>query len=94
MTEYESLKNKLKDSKKIEVSKVEKENIDSIDNIDIDKDKPSNIRIIEFLKQSKNPYLFLVEDMKVKIEYGEKGTKINECINSLIQDKVNAKYYQ
>lgn len=94
MTEYESLKNKLKDSKKIEVSKVEKENIDSIDNIDINKDKPSNIRILEFLKQSKNPYLFLVEDMKVKIEYGKKGTKINECINNLIQDKVNAKYYQ
>ena len=94
MTEYENLKNKLNNSKKIEVYEIEKEDLDNIDKIDINKDKPSNIRIVEFLKESKNPYLFLVEDMKVKIEYGEKGTKLNECINSLIQDKINSKNYQ
>ena len=94
MTEYENLKNKLKDSKKIEVNEVEKENMDSIDNIDINKDKPSNIRILEFLKQSTNPYMFLIDNMIVKIEYGEKGTKLKDCINNLIQDKINSKNYQ
>ena len=91
MTEYENLKNKLKDSKKIEVNEVEKE---KKDNIDINKDKPSNIRILEFLKQSTNPYMFLIDNMIVKIEYGEKGTKLNDCINNLIQDKINSKNYQ
>ena len=94
MTEYENLKNKLNDSKKLEINKIDKEDIEIIDNIEIDKDKPSTIRIVEFLKESKNPYLFLVDNMKVKIEYGDKSTKINECINSLIKNRANAKNYQ
>ena len=50
--------------------------------------------IIEFIKKTKNPYMFLVDDMKVKIEYGNNDRKINQCINSLIANKVNAKNYQ
>ena len=38
--------------------------------------------------------MFLVDDMKVKIEYGNNDKKINQCINSLIANKINAKNYQ
>lgn len=94
MSEYEWLKNKLEDSKKIEIDKIEKREIDNINEININKDKPSVNRIVEFLKESKNPYMFLVDDMKVKIEYGNNDRKINQCINSLIANKINAKNYQ
>ena len=94
MSEYEWLKNKLKDSKKIEMDKIEINAIDNINEIDIDKEKPSSTRIIDFIKKSKNPYMFLVDDTKVKIKYGNNDRKINQCINSLIANKINAKNYQ
>ncbi|MGN0973408.1 MAG: DUF6870 family protein [Bacilli bacterium] len=94
MSEYEWLKNKLEDSKKMEIDKIEINAIDNINEIDIDKEKPSSTRIIDFIKKSKNPYMFLVDDMKVKIEYGNNDRKINQCINSLIANKINAKNYQ
>lgn len=94
MSEYECLKNKLEDSKKIEIDKIEINAIDNINEIDINKEKPSSTRIIDFIKKSKNPYMFLVDDMKVKIEYGNNDRKINQCINSLIANKINAKNYQ
>jgi len=94
MSEYEWLKNKLENSKKIEIDKIEKDEIDNVNEIDINKEKPSSTRIIDFIKKSKNPYMFLVDDMKVKIEYGNNDKKINQCINSLIANKINAKNYQ
>jgi len=94
MSEYEWLKNKLENSKKIEIEKIEKDEIDNVNEIDINKEKPSSTRIIDFIKKSKNPYMFLVDDMKVKIEYGNNDKKINQCINSLIANKINAKNYQ
>ena len=94
MSEYEWLKNKLEDSKKMEINKTEIDEIDNINEIEIDKEKPSSTRIIDFIKKSKNPYMFLVDDMKVKIEYGNNDRKINQCINSLIANKINAKNYQ
>lgn len=94
MSEYKWLKNKLENSKKIEIDKIEKDEIDNVNEIDINKEKPSSTRIIDFIKKSKNPYMFLVDDMKVKIEYGNNDKKINQCINSLIANKINAKNYQ
>lgn len=94
MSEYEWLKNKLEDSKKIEIDKIEVNAIDNINEIDIDKEKPSSTRIIDFIKKSRNPYIFLVDDMKVKIEYGNNDKKITQCINNLITNKINAKNYQ
>ena len=43
MSEYEWLKNKLEDSKKMEINKTEIDEIDNINEIEIDKEKPSSI---------------------------------------------------
>jgi len=94
MSEYKWLKDKLESSKNIEIDKIEKAELDDINEIKINKEKPSSTRILEFIKESKNPYIFLVDGMKVKIEYGDCDRKINQCINSLIANKVNAKNYQ
>jgi hypothetical protein len=94
MSEYEWLKNKLEDSKKIEIDKIGISEIDNVNEIEINKEKPSSTRIIDFIKKTKNPYIFLVDDMKVKIEYGNNDKEINQCINSLIANKINAKNYQ
>ena len=84
----------MENSKKIEIDKIEKDELDNINEIKINKEKPSYTRIVEYITKTKNPYIFLVDDMKVKIEYGNDDKKINQCINNLIANKVNSRNYE
>ena len=93
MSEYEFLKNKLKNSKKADIDEIKKEEIDCINEIKINKDNPSEERTIEFIKKTKNPYFFLVDDTKVKIEYGESNKKLSECLTSFVLNKINSNNY-
>ena len=52
------LNNKLTRCENISLSEVNKEELDDISNIKIDKRKSSNERILDFLIKTKNPYIF------------------------------------
>jgi len=89
MMEYENLKNKLENSKNININNISRYDIDDIENISINKNLDTNNRTLEFIKETKNPYAFMVDGMKVKIEYGETGLTAGQCIKRLIQNKIN-----
>lgn len=88
MSEYEILKNKIEDSKKIVIEEVNDKKIDNIDLIKINRKNSRNIRIVNFIKETKNPYCFLVDDMVVKIEYSNNNKRIGQCISNLITNKI------
>ena len=48
---------------------------------------PKKDRMIGFLKKVKNPYVFMVDGLKVKFEYSDKGLNINQCIENLIMNR-------
>ena len=69
-------------------SRILKENdIDKIENIKIDKNLSKMERILDFIENTKNPYIFCIDGIKVKFEYSDNGIRLSECINNLIINK-------
>lgn len=87
MNEYAKLKTKLQLGKNSNLNYVEEKDVDNIEDIDIDINLPKKDRMIGFLQKVKNPYVFMVDGLKVKFEYSDKGLNINQCIENLIMNR-------
>lgn len=70
---------KMKDFMNYEVN--EKELVD-INDIVIDEKLSKEERMLEYLKQIKNPYTFKVNGVVVHIEYDENGKTFEECMKN------------
>ena len=88
MEDYVKLKTKLQLGKQSKMNLIEKKDIDKIEDINVDIDLPKTQRIINFLREVKNPYVFIVDGLKVKLEFSEKGKDINQCFENLIINKI------
>ena len=53
--------------------------------IRIDAAKPITERVMEFLQQIRNPYLFRVGDIVVRVHYGD-GKQLPDSLAALLQD--------
>lgn len=89
MERYSELKNKLNSGKQVDIQSIKETEIDHIENIKINKKLPKEERIITFLNKVKNPYIFKIDNMKVKFEYSENNIGISECLERLIMNKGN-----
>lgn len=87
MNEYAKLKTKLQLGKNSNLNYIEEKDVDNIEDINIDIDLPKKDRMIGFLQKVKNPYVFMVDGLKVKFEYSDKGLNINQCIENLIMNR-------
>ena len=87
MDEYAKLKTKLQLGKNSNLNYIQEKDIDNIEEINVDINMPKKDRIIGFLQKVKNPYVFMVEGLKVKFEYSDKGLNINQCIENLIMNR-------
>lgn len=77
-------KTELEEYKKAQISTCDVDSLIDIRDIKIDKNKPIYNRISDFIYQIKNPYLFKVGDVAVKVIYNEQGRDfINSFVNSL-----------
>lgn len=88
MDEYAKLKTKLQLGKNSNIKYIEEKDIDNIENINVDINLPKADRMLEFLQKVKNPYAFMVDGLKVKFEYSDKGLNINQCIENLIMKRI------
>ena len=59
-----------------------------ISTVQIDQSKPKEVRMGEFLRQIKNPYLFKVGDVIVKISFRESGVTLQKAIENLIMENL------
>lgn len=88
MDEYAKLKTKLQLGKNSNLNYIQEKDIDNIEEINVDINMPKKDRMIGFLKKVKNPYVFMVDGLKVKFEYSDKGLNINQCIENLIMNRI------
>lgn len=74
------LEEKLKICKDIDLSEVNIDDVDDLNEIRIDRRKSKEERIIEFISKTKNPYIFKVNGRLVKIEFIDNGRKAEDSI--------------
>lgn len=60
--------------------------VDELSSIKIDRRKTSNERILDFLTQVKNPYVFKVNGKLVRMSFSENGSTADECLTQCLEN--------
>ena len=79
------LEEKLKICKDIDLSEVDIDEVDDLNEIIISRRKSKEERIIDFITKTKNPYIFKVNGRLVKIEFTDNGRKAEDAIMNVIK---------
>lgn len=87
MEDYIKIKTKMQLGKSSNIKFAQEKDIDELKNIKINTNKTKLERIMEFLQTVKNPYMFMINGIKVKFEFAKDGPDINDCIENLIRNK-------
>lgn len=75
----------LEEMKKVDIRTVDKSTLVDLNDVYIDTTLPVEERIRSFIEQVKNPYVFKVGDVAVKVVYQESGPSLQERLESLIK---------
>ncbi len=54
--------------------------------IKIDRRKPSNERILDFITKAKNPYIFKVNGKLVRIRFSDTDKTADECLTNVLKN--------
>lgn len=84
--DFELLERKLNKCKNIKLEDVDINTIDDLDNIKINRKKSSNERIIDFINNSANPYIFKVSGRLVKFEFSNNEDTAENCLTKVIKN--------
>lgn len=79
------LEEKLKICKDIDLSEVNIDEVDDLNEIRISRKKSKKERIIDFINKTKNPYIFKVNGRLVKLEFTNNGRKAEDAIARIIK---------
>jgi len=79
------LEEKLKICKDIDLSEVNIDEVDDLNEIRISRRKSKEERIIDFISKTKNPYIFKVNGRLVKIEFTDNRRKAEDSITNIIK---------
>ena len=80
------LEEKLDKYKNIKLEDINPDDVDEISDIKIDRKKSSDERILEFLTQVKNPYVFKVNGRLVRFSFSENGPTADECLTRFLEN--------
>ena len=81
------LAEKLERCRNVDLDDVKLEDVDEITDIKIDRRKPSDERILEFLMKTKNPYIFKVKGKLVRIRFSENSNLTAEdCLTKVLEN--------
>lgn len=76
-------KSELAKCKEIDISTCDMDSLVDLRQINIDTTRPITERIESFLKQVRNPYLFKVGDIAMKVDYGN-GKEFGEAFTDIL----------
>lgn len=62
------------------------DDVDELSSIKIDRKKSSNERILDFLTQVKNPYVFKVNGKLVRMVFSENGPTADDCLTRVLEN--------
>lgn len=74
--------------KNMDIEQCEPNQLVDLRSVSIDKSLPVPERLRSFVKQVKNPYLFKVDDITVKVEFSS-GKSLEEALLSFLQGEKN-----
>ena len=80
------LEEKINRCKNIKLEDINLDEVDEISSIKIDRRKSSNERILDFLTQVKNPYVFKVNCRLVRFSFSENGPTVDECLTRVLEN--------
>ena len=80
------LEEKLERYKNMKLEDINPDDVDEIISIKIDRRKSSDERILEFLAQVKNPYVFKVNGRLVRMSFSENGSTTDECLTRVLKN--------
>lgn len=72
--------------KNVDVRNVALDDLIDIRNVNIDSSKCVEERIIDFIRQIKNPYVFKVDDVAVKVNFNENGPTFQEKFQNFLKE--------
>ena len=73
-------------NKNMKLEDINPNDVDEISSIKIDRRKSSNERILDFLTQVKNPYVFKVNGKLVRMSFSENGPTVDECLTQCLKN--------
>ena len=79
------LEDKIKKCKKIKVNEVNIDDVDDLSEIKISRKKSKEEKILDFISETKNPYIFKVNGNLVKLEFTDNGTNAEDAIINVIK---------
>ena len=77
----------LNDLKHIDIEQYEPDQLVDLRSVSIDKSLPVPERMSTFVKQIKNPYLFKVDDIMVKVEFSSGKSLEDSLLSFLLTEK-------
>ena len=80
------LEEKLNRCKNMKLDDINPDDVDELSSIKIDRRKSSDERILDFLTQVKNPYVFKVNGKLVRINFSENGPTADECLTNILEN--------
>jgi len=73
----------LEQCRSLKINDVKIEDLQDIKSVRINPNKPVMDRLISFMLQIKNPYLFRVDDTSVKVEFTSNGPTLQKSLESI-----------
>ena len=80
------LEEKINRCKNMKLEDINLDDVDEISSIKIDRRKSSNERILDFLTQVKNPYVFKVNGKLVRMSFSENGPTTDDCLTRVLEN--------
>ncbi len=80
------LEEKLERCRNVNLDDVKLEDVDEITDIKIDRRKPSNERILDFITKAKNPNIFKVNGKLVRIRFSDTDKTADECLTNVLKN--------
>ncbi|MDE5539529.1 MAG: hypothetical protein K2J20_03480 [Bacilli bacterium] len=77
---------KLEKFKKIPLSEINLNDVDDLKDIKISRKKCKEERILDFIITAKNPYVFKVDGVIVKISFSNNGKKTEDCLTRVLEN--------
>ncbi len=80
------LAEKLERCRNVNLDDVKLEEVDEIMDIKIDRRKPSEERILDFIMKAKNPYIFKVNGKLVRIRFSDTDKTADDCLTKVLEN--------
>lgn len=82
----EEIQEKLERCRNMKLEAVTLDDVDEISSIKIDKRKPSEERILDFLTKVKNPYIFKVNGKLIRIRFSDTDKTAEDCLTNVLKN--------